>query len=122
MRECSRKRPTTERTRMLFVSPSMPGGSEQAPRTMRSMLAPAWPAATRASISVVSVSALTLTTMRAGLPARAASPTCAMCASSRLCSTKGAVSRWRGGFMRVRLAICWKIWSASAVMPSSALR
>ena len=95
----------------------------QAPRTIRSMLAPAWPAATSASISAVSVSALTLTTMRAGLPARAASRHLRdVRAACRLCSTKGAVSRWRGGFMRVRLASCWKTWSASAVMPASALR
>ena len=70
MRECSRKRPTTERTRMRSVTPAMPGGSMQAPRTIRSISAPAWPAATSAAISGASVSALILTTMRAGSPGR----------------------------------------------------
>ena len=49
---------------------SMPGGSMQAPRTIRSICAPAWPASTSASIRAWSVSALILTTMRAVSPGR----------------------------------------------------
>jgi hypothetical protein len=50
----------------------MPGGSMHAPRTTRSMSAPACPAWMSASMIGRSVSALTLATMRAGRPSRAA--------------------------------------------------
>ena len=41
-RECSRYRPTTLRTRMVSLTPSMPGLSEQMPRTQTSIGTPAW--------------------------------------------------------------------------------
>ncbi len=65
MRECSRKRPTTERITMLSLMPGSPGGSMQAPRTIRSILAPAWAVFNSAAMSSASVSALIFTTTRA---------------------------------------------------------
>ena len=44
-RLCSRKRPSTLRTRMCSLSPGTPGRSEQTPRTSRSIRAPASDAA-----------------------------------------------------------------------------
>ena len=41
MRECSRKRPTTERTRMFSDTPGTPGRRQQMPRTMSSIFTPA---------------------------------------------------------------------------------
>jgi hypothetical protein len=64
------------------VTPAMPGGSMQAPRTIRSMSAPAWPARISASISGTSVSALTFDDDARRRPARAAAATCSMCAAS----------------------------------------
>src|SRR5690349_25176101 len=43
-RVCSRKRPSTERTRMLSETPGMPGLRQLMPRTMRSIFTPAMPA------------------------------------------------------------------------------
>ena len=42
IRECSRKRPSTERTRMFSLSPGTPGLMVQMPRTHRSTGTPAW--------------------------------------------------------------------------------
>ena len=52
---------------------------------------PAWPACTRALIIAGSVRALILSTMRAGRPARAASATCSMWATSRWCRRRCTV-------------------------------
>ena len=41
IRECSRKRPTIERTVMFSDSPGTPGRSAQMPRTIRSTCTPA---------------------------------------------------------------------------------
>ncbi len=42
MRECSRKRPTTDRTVMLSLMPGMPGRRQHTPRTIRSIFTPHW--------------------------------------------------------------------------------
>ena len=44
MRECSRKRPTTETTRMFSLTPGSPARAQQIPRTLRSTRTPAWDA------------------------------------------------------------------------------
>jgi hypothetical protein len=41
MRECSRNRPTIERTRMRSLTPAIPGRRQQMPRTIKSMRMPA---------------------------------------------------------------------------------
>ena len=64
----------------------------QAPRTIRSISAPACAAATSASIRATSVSALILTTIRAVRPAAAASATIDTWASICLCRVNGACS------------------------------
>ena len=43
-RECSRNRPSTERTRMFSESPGTPGRRAQIPRTTTSTGTPAWEA------------------------------------------------------------------------------
>ena len=40
MRECSRKRPTIERTVMFSLTPGTPGRSTQTPRMIRSIFTP----------------------------------------------------------------------------------
>ena len=54
MRECSRKRPTIDRTVMLSLTPGTPGRSRQMPRTIRSISTPAWEAAYRARMQAAS--------------------------------------------------------------------
>src|SRR5882724_8129120 len=67
-RLCSRKRPTTERTRILSEMPGTPGLIVQAPRTIRSMRTPAHEALYRSSTTLGSFSAFILAMMRAGFP------------------------------------------------------
>ena len=66
-------------------------------------------------ISAGSVSALTLATMRAGRPARAASPTRSISWPMRRCSVNGACRKARIGRVLVWLASCWNTASASPV-------
>ncbi len=42
MRECSRKRPTTDFTRILSEKPGIPGLRQQMPRTISSIFTPFW--------------------------------------------------------------------------------
>ena len=44
MRECSRKRPTTDTTRMFSLTPGTPGFRQQMPRVLISTGTPAWEA------------------------------------------------------------------------------
>jgi hypothetical protein len=69
----------------------------QAPRTMRSIDAPACAAATSASISAGSVSALTLATMRAGWPGARRLGHLADVAHHAPVQRNGAVSRCAAG-------------------------
>ena len=50
MRECSRKRPTTETTRIVSLTPGTPGSRQQMPRTFRSIGTPACEARYSASM------------------------------------------------------------------------
>ena len=85
-RECSSKRPITERTRTLSVTPGTPAGKMQAPRTIKSTCAPCCDAWARARASGSSVSAFILRTMRASCPALAACPAASTRSNMALCS------------------------------------
>ena len=73
MRVCSRKRPTIERTVMFSETPSIPGRSEQNPRTISWIRTPAWEARYRALMTSVSMSWFILAMMAALRPALACS-------------------------------------------------
>ena len=68
MRECSRKRPTTETTRTFSLTPSTPGRRQQMPRTFRSIGTPACDARYSASIERWSTSEFIFIAMRASSP------------------------------------------------------
>ena len=70
-RECSRKRPTIERTRMVSDRPGTPGRSEQMPRISSSTGTPAADASYSASMIRSSTSELSLNRMPDGLPSAA---------------------------------------------------
>ena len=70
IRECSRNRPSTLRTRMFSDRPGMPGRSAHIPRTHTSTGTPACDARYSASITTSSTSALHLNWIMAGSPAR----------------------------------------------------
>jgi hypothetical protein len=93
MRECSRKRPTTDRTRMRSVRPAAPAAAcRRRARAGRPRHRPAQARTSGVDQRRVG-QALTLTTTRAGCPARAAAATCPRCRSSRRCSANGAISQ-----------------------------
>ena len=89
MRECSRKRPMTERTRMFSESPSMPGFRPHTPRTMRSIFTPACEAAYSSSMMIGSRSEFILATMCAGLPSAASLASLRIAATTRRCRLNG---------------------------------
>ena len=68
MRECSRKRPTTDTTRMFSLTPSTPGRRQQMPRMLRSIGTPACEAWYSARMQRLSTSELIFIAIRAGRP------------------------------------------------------
>src|SRR6476660_3317677 len=64
MRECSRKRPSSDRTRIVSESPGTPGRRQQMPRTRRSIGVPAADAAYSSSMASGSTNAFIFITMR----------------------------------------------------------
>ena len=111
-----------ERTRMLSVAPGTCAGSMQAPRTIRSICTPAWPARTSASMRATSVSAFILATMRPGTPWRAPSATWAIFSTSRRCRWNGAIHRCFRRGSRLWLARWENTASISLVRRVSAVR
>src|SRR3990167_7253986 len=89
MRECSRKRPITERTRMFSDRPAMPGLSAHTPRTMSSIFTPAPEARYSSSMICGSSSEFILPMMRAGLPPEASFASLRIAATIFLCRVKG---------------------------------
>ena len=67
MRECSRKRPTTDTTRMFSDTPGTPGRRQQMPRTLRSTGTPACEARYSARMQRASTSEFIFIAIRASL-------------------------------------------------------
>src|SRR4051812_6241351 len=72
MRECSRKRPTTETTEMFSLTSGTPGTRQQMPRMLSSTGTPACEARYRARMQRRSTSAFIFIAMRASRPSRLA--------------------------------------------------
>jgi hypothetical protein len=70
MRECSRNRPTIDRTAIVSLIPGIPGRNAQMPRTIRSIGTPAREVRYRSLMRLGSDSPLTLMMTRPLLPAR----------------------------------------------------
>ncbi len=94
-RECSRNRPSTDRTRMFSESPGSPGLSAQIPRTHTSTGTPAMLARYSASMTASSTIELTLIRTYASRPARWCSISWWIRATRPARSECGATSRRR---------------------------
>ena len=94
-----RNRPTMLITRIRSLTPGTPGRKQQIPRTMRSMLTPAWDASYSARMMAGSTSAFILATMLAGRPSRACSASRRIMAMKRSRILRGATIslRYCGG-------------------------
>ena len=90
--ECSRNRPTTDRTRIPSESPGTPGRMLHRPLTTRSIETPPADARYRASMTSGSVSPLVFTTMR---PSGPAAPSASMAATTSARVDTGDTTRRR---------------------------
>ena len=95
MRECSRKRPTTETTLIVSLTPATPGLRQQMPRTLRSIGTPAWEARYSASMQRWSTSEFIFMRMRACLPAACAATVRSISSSNGSRIASGATSTLR---------------------------
>lgn len=121
MRGCSRKRPTTENTRIWSVSPGTPGRRQQMPRTLRVMGTPAWLAWASLSMSCRSVTELTLMKMPHFSPLLAFSISPSISSSSRGLREWGATSSCWYSPSRLEVDMFWKKAAASAPMAGLAV-
>ena len=84
MRECSRNRPITDRTRMFSDNPGTPGRRQQMPRTTRSISTPACDAAYNRSIDSGSTRLFIFMVMRPVPGGAAISPSISSNSRSRM--------------------------------------
>ena len=108
---------------MRSLTPGRPGGSMQAPRTIRSIDGAGLAGAQQRLDQRRVGERIDLDDDARRPPgARGVGYLLEQCRSMRRCSRNGAASSWRGGAACVWLAICWNTASASAVSAGSAVR